>query len=95
MIVLTPFAGSSSSNLPIQNRFAPLVNSSPQPMYSQLIQRPIMYSPTTPSKKETLVSLGSPKFVSNTPTSSSNASNTFYTSNPKELFVSILEEEEV
>ena len=96
MVTVTPFApfaGSNPSNLPIQNGFAPLVSPSSQPpTYSQLIQKPIAYSPSTPSKKETLVSLGSPKFVSTPP---STASNTSYVSNPNELFVSTLEDEEV
>ncbi|KAI3681172.1 hypothetical protein L6452_35957 [Arctium lappa] len=78
MVALTPFAGSSPSNLPIQNRFAPIAITRTQTTYSQLIQRPVMCSPTTPSKKETLVTLGSTKFVANTSknsASSSNASN--------------------
>ncbi|KAI3685586.1 hypothetical protein L6452_34835 [Arctium lappa] len=78
MVAITPFAGSNPSNLPIQNRFARIANTSTQTTYSQLIQRPVMCSPTTPSKKETLVTLGSTKFVANTSknsASSSNASN--------------------
>jgi hypothetical protein len=89
----SPFAGSIPSNLPIQNRFAQLGNPSSQSQtYSQLIQNPVVYSPSTPSKTNTLVSLGSPRFVSTPPSTASNAS---YVSNPNELFVSILENEEV
>ena len=56
-VTLTPFVGSNPSNLPIQNKFVPLSNYSTQTQttYSQLIQRPVVVSPTTPSKKETLV----------------------------------------
>ena len=89
----SPFAGSIPSNLPIQNRFAQLGNPSSQSQtYSQLIQNPVVYSLSTPSKTNTLVSLGSPRFVSTPPSTASNAS---YVSNPNELFVSILENEEV
>ena len=89
----SPFAGSIPSNLPIQNRFAQLGNPSSQSQtYSQLIQNPVVYSTSTPSKTNTLVSLGSPRFVSTPPSTASNAS---YVSNPNELFVSILENEEV
>ena len=49
----------------------------------------------TLSKKETLVSLGSPKFVLKPSASSSNVSNNSYISNPVERLVATLEEEEV
>ena len=56
---------------------------------------PVVVSPTTPSKKETLVTLGSPRSSFSKVVYPTNALNNSYVPNPNERLIATLEEEEV